>query len=149
MAEDWAVKGRLNEAFGWQIDVICAIGWSICGCILGLVLAVLGWRCWAGGRLNKVGAVIGEGVEAVAAGSNCWVDCGNLYKLGCRGSLALVNKKGEAGGASVDGAYIDGGCADEACTDRAYMSGTCTSKAFIDGACADEVCADEAVAIFS
>jgi hypothetical protein len=24
MAKDWAAKGRLNKAFGWQIDVIYA-----------------------------------------------------------------------------------------------------------------------------
>ena len=23
MAKDWAAKGRLNEVFGWQINVIC------------------------------------------------------------------------------------------------------------------------------
>ena len=96
------------------------------------MLAVLGWRYWAGGRLNKVGAVIGEGVEAVAAGSNCWVDCGNLYKLGCRGSLALVNKKGEAGGASVDGASADRACADGACAGGGCADGGCT-----DGGCTD------------
>ena len=57
MVKDWAVKGRLNKVFGWQIDAIyalrgsvltinylysLAIGWFIYSCILGLVLAVLG-----------------------------------------------------------------------------------------------------------
>ena len=50
--------------------MIYAIGWSICGCILGSVLVVLGWRYWAGGRLGKIEAVTKEGVDAVAASSN-------------------------------------------------------------------------------
>ena len=123
-AEDWAAKGRLNEAFGWQIDLICAIGWSIYGCILGSVLAVLGWRYWAGGRLSGVGTVAGGKVEAVAAGSDCWAGCGGLYKLGCHGSLALVNK-GEASGACADGACAGGAYADGAYMDRACPDGAC------------------------
>ena len=67
------------------------VGWSICGCILGSVLAVLGWRYWAGGRPGGVGTVARGRVEAVAVGSGCWAGCGGLYKLGCHGSLALVN----------------------------------------------------------
>ena len=87
--------------------MIYAISWSIYGCILGLVLAVLGWRYWAGGRLDRVKAVAREGVEAVIAGSNWWVGCGGLYKLGCRSSLALVNEEGKA-----SKAYIERACAD-------------------------------------
>jgi hypothetical protein len=46
-------------------------------CIAGSVLAVLGWRYWAGGApggvgaLGRVGAVAGGRVEVVAAGNNC------------------------------------------------------------------------------
>jgi hypothetical protein len=138
MAEDWAAKGRSNEAFRWQIDVIYAIGWSICGCILGSVLAVLGWRYWAGGKLGRVEAFTRERVGAVTAGSNCWAGCGGLYKLGCYGSLALVNK-GEASKASADRACAGGAYADRACAGRAYIGRTCR-----DGACVDEACTDRA-----
>ena len=88
------------------------------------MLAVLGWRYWAGGRLGGVGTVAGGRVEAVAVGSDCWAGCGGLYRLGCRGSLALVNG-GEACGASADGAYVNEACADGVCADRAYMDGAC------------------------
>ena len=37
---------------------------------------------------------------------------GGLYGLGCRGSLTLVNKEGEASRASTDRACADGACAD-------------------------------------
>ena len=66
-----------------------------------------------GERLSGVGAVARGRVEAVTAGSNCWelyscwAGCGGLYKLGCRGSLALVNKEGKASGACLDGACVD------------------------------------------
>jgi hypothetical protein len=119
------------------------IGWSICGCILGSVLAVLGWRYWAGGRLGGVGAV--------TAGSDCWAGCGGSYKLGCRGSLALVNEEGEAGGACIDGAcadgaFADGAFADGACAGGACVGGACTGRACADGACTDGVCTDGACA---
>ena len=110
------------------------IGWSICDCILGSVLAVLGWRYWAGGRPGGVGAVAREGVEAVVAGSDCWEGCGGLYKFSCYSSLALVNE-GEASGACADGACADGACVDGACAD-----GACTDGACGNGACADRVC---------
>ena len=55
--------------------------------------------------------------------------CGGLYKLGCHGSLALVNEEGEANRACAGGAYADGACADGAC---------------VGGACADGACADGA-----
>ena len=102
------------------------------------MLVVLGWRYWAGGRLGEVRAVTGEGVEAVATGSDCWelycvwAGYGGLYKLGCRGSLALVNEKGEAGGASADGASADRACADGACVGGGCADGGCT-----DGGCMD------------
>jgi hypothetical protein len=35
-----------------------------------------------------------------------------LYKLGCHGSLALVNEEGEASGACADGACAGRACAD-------------------------------------
>ena len=104
------------------------ISWSIYSCILGLVLAVLEWRYWAGGRLNKVGTVTRGKVEAVAAGSNCWAGCGGLYKLGCHGSSALVNG-GEANGAYADKACAGGACADGACVDK-----VCAGLTFADGA---------------
>jgi hypothetical protein len=49
--------------------------------------------------------------------------CGGLYKLGCHGSLALVNKKGETSGACAGGACADGACVDGACTNRACVDG--------------------------
>ena len=126
------------------------IGWSICGCILGSVLAVLGWRYWAGGRPGGVETVARGRVEEVTAGSDCWAGCGGLYKLGCRGSLALVNEEGEAGGACMDGACADGACtdgacgngacADRVCVGRACAGGVCTGGACVDGACADGAC---------
>jgi hypothetical protein len=88
----------------------------------------VGWSICSGGR-----------VEAVAAGSDCWelyccwVGCGGLYKLGCHGSLALVNEAGEASGACADGACAGGACVDGACA---------------DGACAGGACMDGAVVIF-
>ena len=67
---------------------------------------------------------------------------GGLYKLGCRSSLALVNKEGEASGASADRAYADGAYADGAFIDGAYTDGACTGGAYTDGGCADGGCAD-------
>ena len=131
--------------------MICAIGWSIYGCILGSVLAVLGWRYWAGGRLGGVGAFAGGRVEAVAAGSDCWelyccwAGCGGLYKLGCHGSLALVNE-GEASGAYADGAYAGGACADGACAGGAFAGGAYIDGAYTGGACGDGVCTGRAFA---
>ena len=113
------------------------MGWPICGCILGSVLAVLGWRYWAGGRLGGVGTVARGRVEAVAAGSNCWAGCGGLYKLGCRSSLVLVNEGGKASGAYVDGACAGGACADGAVVDGAYADGACIDRTCADGTCAD------------
>ena len=115
------------------------------------MLAVLGWRYWAGGRLGGVGTVTEKGVEAVVAGSDCWAlyscwaGCGGLYRLGCRGSLALVNG-GEACGASADGACVNGACADGVCTDGvctdgAFADGACADRVFVDGACAEGACA--------
>jgi hypothetical protein len=134
MAEDWAAKGRSNKAFGWQIDAICAprglyVGWSICSCILGSVLAVLGWRYWAGGRPGGVGTVTRGRVEAVAVGSNCWADCGAC-----------------AGGACTDGAYRDGAYGGGAYTDRACIDGACPGGACLGGACADGACVGRACA---
>ena len=125
------------------------IGWSIYSCILGSVLAVLGWRYWAGGRLSGVKTVTRGRVEAVTAGSDYWAGCGGLYKLSCRGSLALVNKKGEAGGASMDGASADKACAGRGCTDRGctdwpYADRTCAGRAYRDGAYRDGACVDGA-----
>ena len=113
------------------------------------MLVVPGWRYWAGGRLGEVGAVAGEGVEAVAIGSDCWAGCGGLYKLGCRSSLALVNGEGEAsracmGGAYADRAYADGACIGGACTGGVCTGGACTDGACVDGACVDGACADGA-----
>ena len=139
MAEDWAAKSRLNVVFSWQVDIIYAIGWPICGCILGSVLAVLKWRYWAGGRLSGVGTVARGRVEAVAIGSNYWASCKGLYKLGCHSSLALVNKESKASGACTDRA-----CADGACTDRACAGGACTDKAVVDRACTGGAYADGA-----
>jgi len=53
----------------------------------------------------------------------CWAGCGGLYKLGCHGSLALVNEEGEVSGACAGGACVDGACADGACAGEAYMDG--------------------------
>ena len=111
------------------------MGWSICSCILGSVLAVLGWRYWAGGGPGGVKAVTGEGVGAVTVGSNCWAGCGGLYKLSCHSSLALVNK-GEASRAYTDGACAGKTCTDGACADRACVDRACAGRAFADGACA-------------
>ena len=61
-------------------------------------------------------------------------DYRGLYELGCRNSLALVNKDGEASGA----------CADRACADRASADGACADGACADGACADGACASVA-----
>ena len=104
------------------------------------MLAVLGWRYWAGGRLGEVGAVARGRVEAVAVGSDCWAGCRGLYKLGCRGSLALVNEGGKASGACMDRvcmdrACMDGVCTGKACTDGACVGGACAGGAFVDGAC--------------
>ena len=117
---------------------------SVYGYILGLVLAVLKQRYWAGGRLNKIKAVAKKGVEAVAASNNCQADCKRLYKLSCRNSLALINKQGKASKACTDRA-----CADGACTDRAYIDGACidracTDKAYTDGVSIDRTCIDRA-----
>ena len=57
-------------------------------------------------------------------------DCGGLYELSCRNSLALVNKDSKA-----SGAYADRACADGAYTDGAYADGACA-----DGACASVAC---------
>ena len=108
------------------------------------MLTVLGWRYWAGGRLGEVRVVTREGVEAVAVGSNCWAGCGDLYKLGCRGSLALVNEKGKAGGASADRVCADRACADRACADGACTGGACWDGACTGGACTDGACTDGA-----
>ena len=107
-----------------------------------------------GGRLGEVGVFAGEGVEAVTAGSDCWADCGGSYELGCRGSLALVNKEGEAsracvdracvGGACVDGACVGGACVGGACGDGACVGGACADGAYVDGACVDGACVDGA-----
>jgi hypothetical protein len=102
----------------------------MCGCILGSVLVVLGWRYWAGGRPGRVGTVTRGRVEAVAAGSDCWVGCGGLYELGCRSFLALVNEEGKASGA----------CADRACAGGTCVDGACTGGAYTDEACADGAC---------
>ena len=67
--------------------------------------------------------------------------CGGLYGLGCRGSLALVNK-GEASGASADRACADEACADEACVGGACADGACAGGACMGGACIDGGCAD-------
>jgi len=37
---------------------------------VGLVLAVLEWRYWAGRRLGGVGVVVGGRVKVIAAGSD-------------------------------------------------------------------------------
>ena len=87
-----------------------------------------------GGRLGRVGVVTGGRVEAVAAGSDCWAGCGGLYKLSCYGSLALVNKEGEASGACAGGACMDGACGDGACADGACTDGACVGGACVDGA---------------
>ena len=116
------------------------VGWSIYGCVLGSVLAVLEWRYWAEGRLGGVGIVARGRVEAVTAGSDCWAGCGGLYKLGCHSSLALVNKEGEASGACSDRACADRACAGEACADGACADGACAGGACVDGACTDEAC---------
>src|SRR6202044_1653473 len=104
----------------------------ICSCILGLVLAVLGWKYWAGGRLGGVGAVARGRVEVVTAGSDCWelCCCGGLYELDCHGSLALVNEEGKACGGCAKGgcgggAWRDGACADGACIDKTCAGGAC------------------------
>ena len=83
-----------------------------------------------GGRLGGIGTIAGGKIETVAVCSDCWVGCGGLYKLGCRGSLALVNEEGEASGAIADGACVGG----------AYTDGACTGGAFADGACAGGAC---------
>ena len=112
---------------------------------------VLGGRKTRWGRSSHWG-----GVEAVVVGSDCWalyscwVGCGGLYRLGCRGSLALVNG-GEACGASADGACVDGACAggafaDGACVDGACADGACTDRACADGACTGGACRDKACA---
>ena len=44
--------------------------------------------------------------------------CGGLYKLGCYGFLALVNKEGKASGV----------CAGGACLDIVYMDKACIGK---------------------
>src|ERR1700719_1665200 len=121
------------------MDVIYAprglyVGWSICSCILGLVLAVLGWKYWAGGRLGGVGTVAGGRVEAIAAGSDCWAGCGGLYELSCRSSLALVNE-GKSSGVCADGACVDEACADGACIGGACADGACAGGACVGGAC--------------
>jgi hypothetical protein len=95
--------------------------------------------------------LLGGGVEAVAAGSDCWelycrwVGCGGSYELGCRGSLALVNEEGEASGACIGGACTNGACAGGACIDGAYRDGACTDRACTGGACIGGACADGAV----
>jgi hypothetical protein len=86
---------------------------SFCFAFMGVLFwerqgSYIGWFIYSGGR-----------VEAVAAGSNCWVGCGGLYGLGCHGSLALINEKGEAGGASAGGTCADGACTGGACGDGA------------------------------
>jgi hypothetical protein len=83
----------------------------------------------------------------VAAGSDCWVGCGGLYKLGCHSSLALVNERVKAGGACADRACADGGCADGAFADGACTDGAFTDGACIGGACADGACIDGAVVV--
>ena len=72
--------------------------------------------------------------------------CRGSYELGCRSSLALVNKEGEASKACANGAYADRACAGGACADGACVGGTCTGGACIGGACAGRACADEACA---
>ena len=113
------------------------VGWSIYSCILGSVLAVLGWRYWAGGRPGGVGTVAGGRVEAVAAGSDCWAGCRGLYELGEASGAC-------AEGACADGGYADGGCAHGACTDGACIDGACIDGACTDGACTDRACIDGA-----
>ena len=93
----------------------------------------MGWSICSRGR-----------VEAVAAGSDCWAGYGGLYELGCRSSLALVNKEGEASRACVDRACVDGACADRACTGGACAGGACVDGACIGGACTGRACADKA-----
>ena len=78
----------------------------------------VGWSICSRGR-----------VEAVAAGSDCWVGCGGSYELGCRGSLALVDEEGEASGACADVACADVACIGGACADRACAGGTFTGGA--------------------
>ena len=138
------------------MDVIYTINWSICGYILGSVLAVLGWRYWAGGRLGGVKTVARGRVEAVTIGSDCWVGYGGLYKLSYYSSLALVNKKGKASGAFADKVYInraclgrvyaDKACVNKACMDGAYTNRTCIDKACMGKACMDGACMDKACA---
>ena len=99
-----------------------------------------------GGRLGGVGTVTRGRVEVVAAGSDCWVGCGGLYKLSCHSSLALVNEEGEASGACADGACTGGACTGGACTDGACVDGACMDGACAGGACADEACVDGACA---
>jgi hypothetical protein len=111
------------------------IGWSIYGCILGLVLVVLGWRYWAGGRLGRVGTVTRGRVEAVAVGSDFWAGCGacvgGAYADGaCTGGACV-------GRACAGGACVDGACRDRACVGGACGDGACTGGACMGGACGD------------
>ena len=83
-------------------------------------------------------AVGGRSFKTAGAELYCrWAGCGGSYKLGCRGSLALVKGEGEASGACAGGAYADGACVDGACADEACVGGACADKACIGGACAD------------
>ena len=115
------------------------------------MLAVLGWRYWAGRRPDRVKAVTKKGVEAVTIGSNYWVGCGGLYKLS---EVSKAYADGACiGRAYIGGARVDGGCADKACTDKACISRTCTDRAFADEAYADGgygggTCTDKAVIPF-
>ena len=141
------------------MDAICAPrgGVLTIGCLRSLTigLALCSSFCFAfievslwGRQGSYVGWSIcsGEGVEAVAAGSDCWAGCGCSYELGCRGSLALVNEEGKAGGACADGACAGGACIGGACTNGACADVACIGGACIGGACAGRACADEACA---
>ena len=101
------------------------------------MLAVLGWRYWAGGRLGGVGTVTGGRVEAVAVGSDYWAGCRGLYKLN-KASGAYAE------GVCADGGCIDGVCSDGGCADGGCADGGCADEGCTDGACIDKACTDEA-----
>jgi hypothetical protein len=84
----------------------------------GAVTSIGGAVTFIGGAVTFVGkgsSAVGRSFKIAEVGLYCcWAGCGGLYKLGCRGSLALVKGEGEASGACADGACVGGACADKA-----------------------------------
>ena len=94
--------------------------------------------------IGKGSSAVGRSFEATGAELYCCWACGGLYKLSCRGSLALVKEEGEASGACADGACAGRASVDGACVGGACAGGAYAGRASIEGACVGGACADGA-----